>query len=151
MWYVLEAFPIVDTFEEMAAVTKSNISYELAGSTVIFTYSGTKPSINIKVEMIFTPKERRIESFSLLQDGSSFQGGVQQLMFYDGCTWDEWCQYGATLNNLYAIDKRATDLIRVYEAATQFFEIALSSSYPEEVNYNVTYMSGYGGVAQPEK
>ena len=140
--------PIGTTFEEAAIMAKSNISYELAGSTVIFKYGGVKPTTDIRVEMIFTPKERRITSFSLTRGGTVFNG-PDDLMFYDGCTWDEWCEYGAALNDIYAIDKRSDQLIRVYETITKFFEIPLTSLYPEQTAYNVSYASGYG-AAEPE-
>ena len=148
MWYVLEAMPISTAFDEAAIITKSNISYELAGSNVIFKYEGIKPTINIKVEMIFTPKERRIESFSLTRGGSVFLG-PNKLMFYDGCTWDEWCEHGVTLNNLYTIDKKSDQLIRVYETVTRFFEIPLFELYPQQTTYDVSNASGYG-AAEPE-
>ena len=148
MWYVLEASPIVDTFEETAAVAKSNISYKLAGSTVIFTYSGTKPSINIKVDMIFTPKERRIENMTFERSGGAFSIG--HLDFYDGCTWEEWANYGVALNGLYAIEKKTTGYIRIYQTLTKYFEIDPTGEIgPVSRTYSVANAYGYD-ASEPE-
>lgn len=149
MWYTLEVQPINITFNIASVLAKSNISYELAGSTVIFKYAGQKPVTHIDVEMIFTPKERRLEYFSLSRAGSVFSGGPDHLCFYDGCTWDEWCEYGVALNNLYAIDKKSESKIRVYGTMTKYFEFSVGGIKPHTGTYDVSFAQGYGS-AEPE-
>ena len=148
MWYVIEANPTAKTFTELSAIAKSNISYELAGSTVIFTYAGKQPTTDIKVDMIFTPKERRTDEFTLLRGGNAFN--EEKLSFYDGCTWDEWCVHGVLLNGLYNIVKTSNETIRVYKTATKFFEFTIGGIGPSKHgSYNVTSASGYG-ASEPE-
>ena len=142
MWYVLEVNPIAETFAAMSTVAKSNISYDLAGSTVIFTYSGEQPAVDIQMDMIFTPKERRIEQFTLMQNGTSFSQ-IPSLYFYDGCTWDEWRVHGILLNGLYAIEKKSDTKIKIFETLSRFFEIEIIDNGPNCTIYTVTSASGF--------
>lgn len=146
MWYVLEVLPTNSSFSEISEIAKSNISYELAGSSVIFKYNGIKPTQNIYIDMIFTPKERRIETMTLLYNGTTFNG-AHSLKFYDGGTWDEWIVHGVALNNLSGITKLSASTARVYSSANQYFEIFFDGNGPRpNGTYTVTNLSGFGAT-----